>query len=68
MSLTPTLTRLDEVVLAAVPHDRGARMWTIYLTATTHRDESREDVLLVLRGLEHLGYVTNNNGWWRRVR
>jgi hypothetical protein len=79
VALTPTLTRFDERVLAAVPQGKGARVGRIVadvLRGYRHHDHgsyvrwcgcpSRDDIVGVLRGLEHLGAIHQRSGWWRR--
>ena len=72
MSLAPTLTKLDRKVLKAVPRGiSGARAgqmhsWMTHLYGTRAAPNVRE-FNEILRGLEHVGYVENRNGWWRRT-
>lgn len=60
MSISPPLTSLDRRVLAMIEHrPRRAR----YIAEKTRQPLS--DIRLILRGLEHLGYVRQSGGWWR---
>jgi hypothetical protein len=61
VSLVPELTRLDRQVLAAVPRLVGVRAHAI---VEKFADGEAADILA---GLEHLGYVRQRNGWWRRT-
>jgi hypothetical protein len=71
MALTPTLTTWDHQVLGAVKTDKARRSLDVLNAlddgATGLLVANVADVTATLRGLEHLGYVTNRNGWWRRV-
>jgi hypothetical protein len=61
---SPALTHLDHRVLGELRPDRGTRARVIagrLSNITTGYDEVRG----ILRGLEHLGYVTGVGGWWR---
>jgi hypothetical protein len=75
MTLSPALTKFDERVLAEVPEGRGARVRRIVEEVRCHYQRhtwatweipSRDDIIGVLRGLEHLGYIHQRNGGWRR--
>jgi hypothetical protein len=61
MTLVPELTKLDRRVLASVPRLVGVRAYAI---VEKFADGQAADIL---SGLEHLGYVAQRNGWWRRT-
>jgi hypothetical protein len=61
MTLVPELTRLDRQVLKSVPRLVGVRAHAIVEKFAD--GETAE----ILSGLEHLGYVAQRNGWWRRT-
>lgn len=74
-ALSPQLTKFDERVLAAIPEGKGARTRKIVDEVHDHYERhtwqswsipTREDIVGVLRGLEHLGLARHANGWWRR--
>jgi hypothetical protein len=63
-ALRPALTALDYRVLHNVPRHKSVRTRDVVVALKT---EHPETVRLILRGLEHFGYVTQAGGWWRRV-
>jgi hypothetical protein len=71
--LTPRLTALDERVLAQLPQDGARRARDIardvyrrgsLRCATTQAE--MDELVGILRGLEHIGLVAQAGGWWRR--
>jgi hypothetical protein len=68
----PTFTTLDQRVLDAIPDGTARRLSAIVKAANRGLDQwssNRTDdveALRILRGLEHLGRVRYNRGWWRR--
>lgn len=73
MSLEPSLTPLDERVLAILRAEPvGLR--AVRVTEILNRrvpewrpKTSLEDVRGILRGFEHLGRVSGRGGWWRAL-
>jgi hypothetical protein len=63
MALAPEPTPLDRKVLACLSPITGSRASRI---AQVLR-ESPEDVRLILRGAEHLGWAKCRGGWWRKA-
>jgi hypothetical protein len=69
-ALLPRLTSLDRAVLEAVPCDAAVRFAVVFdgtrmLTGGAGAEE--REVAEVLRGLEAVGLLTCNRGWWRRA-
>lgn len=68
-TLGPALTALDYRVLHHVPRDRAVRTRQILarLDFGVAPKLDPGEVRRILRGLAHLGYVTQAGGWWRRA-
>jgi hypothetical protein len=71
MALTPNLTPLDRRVLEAVrrPARAASVTWGIYGASRQEFDRvdpaRLDEVVAILRGLEHLGLVKRKaGGWW----
>lgn len=60
-AMAPQLTLLDRRVLAMIDRPKGLRECEI----TRRVRQPRDDVRLILRGLEHLGLAEQRGGWWR---
>jgi hypothetical protein len=78
-AMAPSLTPLDERVMASVRSD-GQRAYSIACAVYAPRrgwgrvrepmrptPEQVAEVRGILRGLEHLGRVTGRGGWWRAL-
>lgn len=71
-ALAPTLTPLDERVVALLPSrdDPGVRARAIRQQIRRRiggQMVTDAEVRAILRGLEHLGRATGRGGWWRAL-
>lgn len=65
-TISPELTALDHMALRGLPDSAhpGIRDWQL---ADPRNWNFQEEAALTLRGLQHLGYADQTNGWWKRT-